>query len=161
MVQSTKQPIFDAIDIEREIEEEFRKLPPIREPQPTDFAPPSVSAPDLAMPDYVEHRDGATEIGKLSAEAVVREYEAAAKDIEDLGVELIGQVKRCEAMSQEALVVIEELKETAGRYREEAKRVFLQIENCSLVTAEVRKTCAAMREKIAAPGKIETQAKEK
>jgi hypothetical protein len=161
MVQSTKQPIFDVIDIEREIEEEFRKLPPAREPQPTDFAPPSVSAPDLAMPDYVEHRDGATEIGKLSAEAVVREYEAAAKDIEELGVELIGQVKRCEAMSQEALAVIEELKETAGQYREEAKRVFLQIENCSLVTAEVRKTCAAMREKIAAPGKIETQAKEK
>jgi len=161
MVQSTQQPIFDAIDIEREIEEEFRKLPPIREPQPTDFAPPSVSAPDLAMPDYVEHRDGATEIGKLSAEAVVREYEAAAKDIEDLGVELIGQVKRCEAMSQEALAVIEELKETAGRYREEAKRVFLQIENCSLVTAEVRKTCAAMKEKIVVSARLETKAKEK
>jgi len=28
---------------------------------------------------------GATEIGKLSAEAVVREYEAAAKDIEAMG----------------------------------------------------------------------------
>jgi hypothetical protein len=161
MVQSTKQPILDVIDFEREIEEEFRKLPPIREPQPTDIAPASISAPDLAMPDYVEHRDGATEIGKLSAEAVVREYEAAAKDIEDLGVELIGQVKRCEAMSQEALAVIEELKETAGRYREEAKRVFLQIENCSLVTAEVRKTCAEMKEKIAAPGKVETEAKGK
>jgi hypothetical protein len=161
MVQSTKQPIFDAIDIEREIEEEFRKLPPIREPQLADFAPPSVSAPDLAMPDYVEHRDGATEIGKLSAEAVVREYEAAAKDIEDLGVELVGHVKRCEAMTQEALAVIGELNETAGRYREEAKRVFLQIETCSLVTAEVRKTCAAMKEKISSPGKIETQAKEK
>jgi hypothetical protein len=161
MVQSTKTPIFDAIDIEREIEEEFRKLPPIREPQPVDFAPPSVGAPDLAMPDYVEHRDGATEIGKLSAEAVVREYEAAAKDIEDLGAELVGHVKRCETMTREALAVIEELKDTAGRYREEAKRVFLQIENCSLVTAEVRKTCAAMKQKISASGKVETQAKKK
>ena len=102
------------------------------------------------MPDYVEHRDGATEIGKLSAEAVVREYEAAAKDIEDLGAELVGHVKRCEAMTRDALTVIEELKETAGRYREEAKRVFLHIENCSLVTAEVRKTCVEMREKILA-----------
>ena len=27
MAQSTKPPIFDVIDIEREIEEEFRKLP--------------------------------------------------------------------------------------------------------------------------------------
>jgi hypothetical protein len=35
MVQSTNPPIFDVIDIEREIEEEFRKLPSSRESQPT------------------------------------------------------------------------------------------------------------------------------
>ena len=155
MAQSPKPPIFDVIDIEREIEEEFRKLPAVRESQPT------IIAPDMAMPDYVEHRDGATEIGKLSAEAVVREYEAAAKDIEDLGAELVGHVKRCEAMTRDALTVIEELKETAGRYREEAKRVFLHIENCSLVTAEVRKTCVEMREKILASAKSETETETK
>ena len=67
MAQTMKPPIFDAIDLEREIAEEFRKLPPPeREPQPTDFAPLSVRAPDLAMPDYVEHRDGATEIATLA-----------------------------------------------------------------------------------------------
>ena len=156
MAQSTKPPIFDVIDIEREIEEEFRKQPSGRESQPTDFAPPAVSAPDSSMPDYVEHRDGATEIGKLSAEAVVREYEAAAKDIEALGLELVENVKHCEAMNRESLVVIEELKETAERYRKEARRVFLQIENYSLVMAEVRKNCAEMREKIAAPAPEET-----
>jgi hypothetical protein len=161
MVQSTKPPIFDAMDLEREIEEEFRKLPLDRESQPSDFAPPSVRAPEIAMPDYVEHRDGATEIGRLSAEAVVREYEAAAKDIEALGLELVENVKQCEAMSRQALVVIEELKETADRYRKEAKRVFLQIENYSLVMAEVRKTCAEMREKIAAPATVETKPKRK
>jgi len=161
MAQSTKPPIFDAIDLEREIEEEFRKLPQDHESQPSDFAPPSVRAPEIALPDYVEHRDGATEIGKLSAEAVVREYEAAAKDIEALGVELVEHVKQCEAMSRETLVVIDELKETAERYREEAKRVFLHIENCSLVTAQVRRTCAEMKEKIAVSARIETKAKEK
>ena len=161
MAQSTKPPIFDVIDIEREIEEEFRKQPSARESQPADFATLSVNAPDLSMPDYVEHRVGATEIGKLSAEAVVREYEAAAKDIEELGVELVGHVKQCEAMSREALNVIEELKETAARYREEAKRVFLHIENCSLVTAQVRRTCAEMKEKIAVSNRLETKAKEK
>ena len=36
--QSTKPPIFDVIDIEREIEEEFRKQPSGRESPPTDFA---------------------------------------------------------------------------------------------------------------------------
>jgi len=160
MVRSAKPPILDTIDLEREIEEEFRKLPPIHESQPTDFAPPSVRNPDLGMPDYVEHSDGATEIGKLSAEAVVREYEAAAKDIEALGVELVEQARQCEAMSREALAVTEELKETAARYRAEAKRVFLQIESCSLITAEVRKICEQMKEKIAAPAMIEAKAGE-
>jgi hypothetical protein len=157
VVRSAKPPILDGIDLEREIEEEFRKLP-IHESKPTDFAPPSVRAPDLGMPDYVEHSDGATEIGKLSAEAVVREYEAAAKDIEALGAELIERARQCEAMTREALAVTEELKETAARYRAEAKRVFLQIENCSLVTAEVRKICEEMKERIAAPALVETRA---
>ena len=31
MAQSTKPPIFNVIDIEREIEEEFRKLPSTNE----------------------------------------------------------------------------------------------------------------------------------
>ena len=156
MAQSTKPPIFDAVDLEREIEEEFRKQPQDRESQPSDFAPLSVRAPDIALPDYVEHRDGATEIGKLSAEAVVREYEAAAKDIEALGVELVEHVKQCEAMSRQTLIVIDELKETAERYREEAKRVFLQIEECSQISAEVRKTCIELKEKIAVPATIDT-----
>jgi len=70
-------------------------------------------------------------------------------------------LSECEAMSRDALNVIEELKETAARYREEAKRVFLHIENCSLVTAQVRRTCAEMKEKIAVSARIETKAKEK
>ncbi len=68
-----------------------------------------------------------------------------------MGAELIERVKQCEAMTRDALFVTEEMKETAARYREEAKRIFLQIENCSLVAAEVRKTCTELKEKIAAP----------
>ena len=142
-------------DMEREIEAEVRNRPPVHEPRPVNFAPPRVRAPALSMPDYVEHRDGATEIGKLSAEAVVREYEAAAKEIEAMGGELIERVRQCEAMTRDALAVTEEMKDTAARYREEAKRIFLQIENCSLVTTEVRKTCTELKEKIVAPVTID------
>src|SRR3984893_6783835 len=129
MVASTTPPIFSTTDLEREIEKEFQKRPP------------AVRSPNLAIPDYVEHRDGATEIGKLSAEAVVCEYEAAAKDIETMVAKLIERVKQCEAMTRGPSAVAYEMKETAARYREEANRVFLESENCSLVTAEVRKTC--------------------
>jgi hypothetical protein len=54
-------------------------------------------------------------------------------------------------MTRDALAAIEEMKETAARYREEAKRIFLQIENCTLMTAAVRKTCTEVKEKIDAP----------
>ena len=151
MLNPTLERVVGVTDLEQEIEAEFRNRPPVREQRPVNFAPPRVRAPALSMPDYVEHREGATEIGKLSAEAVVREYEAAAKDIEAMGAELIERVKQCEAMTRDALAVTEEMKETAARYREEAKRIFLQIENCTLMTAEVRKTCTELKEKIAAP----------
>jgi hypothetical protein len=153
MVQPTMGRVLT--DMEREIEAEVRNRQPLHEPRPVNYAPPRVSAPALAMPDYVEHRDGATEIGRLSAEAVVREYEAAAKDIEAMGAELIERAKQCEAVTRDALAVTEELKETAERYREEAKRVFVQIESCSLATAEVRKTCAELKEKLAASATID------
>ena len=151
MVKPTLERVVGVTDLEQEIEAEFRNRPPVREQRPVNFAPPRVRAPALSMPDYVEHREGATEIGKLSAEAVVREYEAAAKDIEAMGAELIERVKQCEAMTRDALAVTQEMKETAMRYREEAKRIFVQIEDCSLMTAEVRKTCTELKERIAAP----------
>jgi hypothetical protein len=151
MTQSIVERVFSMTDLERDIEAEVRNRPQIDEPGPENFAPPRLRVQTLSIPDYVEHRDGATEIGKLTAEAVVREYEAAAKDIEGMGVELIERVKQCEAMTRDALAVTAEMKELAMRYREEAKRIFLQIEDCSLMTAEVRKTCAELKERIAAP----------
>jgi hypothetical protein len=151
MVKPIAAQVSDLADLEREIEAQVRRSPPLRDQHHISFAPATVRAPSLAMPDYVEHREGATEIGKLTAEAIVREYETAAKEIEGMGAQLIDCVKHCEAMARDALTVIEEMKDTAARYREEAKRIFLQIENCTLMTAEVRKTCTELKEKIAVP----------
>jgi hypothetical protein len=152
MVKPITAEVLGLVDLEREIEAQVRRNPPSRE-QPGNFATATVRAPSLAMPDYVEHREGATEIGKLTAEAIVREYETAAKEIEGMGAQLIDCVRHCEEMTRDSLSVIEEMKETAARYREEAKRIFLQIENCTLMTAEVRKTCTELKEKIAVPPK--------
>jgi hypothetical protein len=68
--------------------------------KPFELIPPKLEKP---LPNYVENRGGATELGKLSAEAVVLEYEAAAKAIESLGLKLIEQVRSCEAMCRELL----------------------------------------------------------
>jgi hypothetical protein len=154
MVKSITGQVFNVADLEKEIEAEVRNSPPMRGQRSVDFAPPRVRAPTISIPDYVEHCEGATEIGKLSAEAVVREYEAAAKEIEEMGAQMIELVKQCEAMTRDALAVTDEMKDTASRYREEAKRIFLQIENCTVVTAEVRKTCTELKDKIAAPAAV-------
>ena len=151
MDESTAAHLTNGIDLEGEIKAEFVKAASVRELRPPNSAPITARAPSVAMPEYVQHREGATEVGKLSAEAIVGEYEAAAKEIEGMGAELIERVRQCETMAQDALAVTKEMKDTAARYREHAKRVFLQIEECSLMTAEVRKTCTELKEKIAAP----------
>jgi hypothetical protein len=151
MDQSTAGLLINGIDVEGEMKAEILKTASVRELHPANSAPVTAGVPRLAMPEYVQHDEGATEIGKLSAEAIVAEYEAAAKEIEAMGAELIKRVNQCETMAQDALAVTKEMKDTAARYREHAKRVFLHIEECSLMTAEVRKTCTELKKKIAAP----------
>ncbi len=144
MAQSTAERMFDRID--REFEEIIGQA---REPQVIDYAPPAVRT--TPMPDYVEHRTGIDDIGKLSAEAMVRGYEETAKAIEAMATELSERARQCEAMVRETMAVRDEVKEVAARYREEAKRIFLHVEDCALVAAEVRKTCNEMKTRIVLP----------
>ena len=104
--------------------------------------------PSAPMPDYVEHQDGVPRVGALSAEAVVRDYEAAAKEIEAMGAEMIEAARKCEAMTAEVHLAIAYMHETAAAYREDAKRIFKRIEDCSFLTEHVRQTCEALKHKI-------------
>jgi len=102
------------------------------------------------MPDYVEHREGVSQVGSLSAEAVVREYEAAAKEMEAMGTELIDAARKCEMMTAEVHKTMALVQATATAYREDAKKMFTRIEECALLSEHVRKTCEEMRNRIAA-----------
>jgi hypothetical protein len=100
------------------------------------------------MPDYVEHQEGVSRVGALSAEAVVRDYEAAAKEIEAMGAELISAAKKCETMTAEVHNAIAYLRDTATAYREEAKKIFKRIEDCAMFTEDVRKTCETVKRRM-------------
>jgi L-rhamnose isomerase len=100
------------------------------------------------MPDYVEHQAGVPRVGALSAEAVVRDYEAAAKEIEAMGAELISAARKCEAMTAEVHNAIAYMRDTAAAYREEAKTIFKRIEDCALLTADVRTACESIKRRI-------------
>jgi L-rhamnose isomerase len=124
------------LDLAKLEEDVVGSLPAIRE------------APSGQMPDYVEHEAGVTRVGALTAEAVVRDYEAAAKEIEAMGAELIGAAKRCEAMTAEVHNAIAFVRDTAASYREEAKKIFKRIEECAIMTEQVRKTCENVKLKM-------------
>lgn len=149
----TRSPLLDADEIEGEIGNiilSTRRGSVIRAVSPSDDHP----LPKGPMPDYVEHREGVNQVGKLSAEAVVREYDAAVKEIEALGTELAEAARKCEAMVAGVHTVVNEIRELAANYREEGKRYFLQIEDCSLMTSEVRTVCATLKKKIAAGSSV-------
>jgi hypothetical protein len=112
--------------------------------------PPS-KAPSIRvqpMPDYVAHQEDVPRVGLLSAEAVVRDYETAAKEMEAMGAELISAAKKCEEMTIQVHDAFAYMQDTAKAYREEAKKIFQRIEDCSKLTEEVRKTCEALRQRI-------------
>jgi hypothetical protein len=103
------------------------------------------------VPPFVEHHAEVDQIGKLSAEAVIAQYEGAVKALEAMGTTLIDCVKRAETMAAGCKDAIAYVQDTAQKYREEAKLVFDRIEQASVMTAEVRSLCDEMRKKIGHP----------
>ena len=106
------------------------------------------SLASIALLDYVEHQPDVSRAGALSAEAVVRDYETAAREIESMGAELIDAAKKCEAMTTEVHDAIAFMRDTAAAYREEAKKVFKRIEDSALFTQDVRKTCEEVKRRM-------------
>ncbi|MDA9407969.1 hypothetical protein [Bradyrhizobium sp. CCBAU 45384] len=107
------------------------------------------SVASIALPDYVEHTAGVTRVGALSAEAVIRDYESAAKEIEAMGTELIDAAQKCEALTAQVHDAIAFMRETAAGYREEGRKIFKRIEECALFTEDVRKTCEQVKRRMA------------
>ena len=84
----------------------------------------------------------------LTAEAVMQDYESAAKEIEAMGAELISVAKKCEAMTADVHNAIAFMRDTAEAYRQEAKKIFKRIEECALLTENVRKTCQDVKRRM-------------
>lgn len=130
-------------DVVRQLENDIAGLMSSPADDPRSYAPPANRV--MPLPEYVTHRDGVSEIGMLSAEAVVREYENAAKEIEAMGKET---AKRCVEITANVVNMLEDVRTTAAHFRKEAQRIFNDIESCSVLTEEVRTTCGALKKKI-------------
>lgn len=143
-VQSSAVKPFDASRLEGEVREAVQNHPHIHA---VDYVPQSPVPP---VPEYVSHREDVSEIGKLSAEAIVKEYEETAKEIETMGQVVREMVQRCEQLTSSASTMLKDIKATAARYRKEGKRMFTEIEACASATDEVRRMCGSFRDKLSA-----------
>ena len=148
---TTNGNILELASVEHDIALALTKSPPSRDQHAIGFPPPKVRTSSPPMPPYVEHHADLDQIGKLSAEAVIAQYEGAVKALEDMGTTLIDCVKRAEKMAAGCKDAINYVHDTAQKYREEAKLIFERIEQASVVTAEVRSVCDEMRKKIEHP----------
>jgi hypothetical protein len=143
-MRNTAAKPFDVNRLEDDVRDIAQQRPP--HIQAVEYAPRTLAPP---VPEYVDHRDDATEIGKLSAEAIIKEYEETAKEIESIGEFVKDMVQRCEQLAISASTMLKDIKTTAARYRKEGKRMFQEIESCSSTTDEVRRLCESFRDKIA------------
>lgn len=118
--------------------------------------PASVSEA-LPLPEYVTPKEGVPQVGALSAEAMVRDFEDTAKHIEIMAAELAAEARKCaeelsslankfKEMDAEVRSVIDHIKDTAASFRDEAKTVFVRIENTALMTRDVRDASTKMRQ---------------
>jgi hypothetical protein len=152
MVQSTTNgKTLQVLDVEDDIAKVLTKSPPLRDHRAIDFAPAKLRTPSPPMPPYVEHHAEVDQIGKLSAEAVVAQYEDAVKALEAMGTTLIDCVQRAEKMAAGCKDAIAYVQDTAQKYREEANLIFDRIQQASVMTAEVRSVCDDMRKRIDNP----------
>jgi hypothetical protein len=152
MVQSTTNgKTLQVLDVEDDIAKVLTKSPPLRDHRAIDFAPAKLRTPSPPMPPYVEHHAEVDLIGKLSAEAVVAQYEDAVKALEAMGTTLIDCVQRAEKMAAGCKDAIAYVQDTAQKYREEANLIFDRIQQASVMTAEVRSVCDDMRKRIDNP----------
>ena len=143
--------MLDAVETVLHLGPVDSRLPPV---SPTDFAPPEIRdeaeikrAVDGA-PDFVVPRGDVPRVGVLSSTALAKEYAKSADDIVELGKELERTVARCEEMASNARNVVEHLNKTAEFYRAEGKAVFKQIEDCAILTEDIRRQSELMRQRL-------------
>lgn len=143
-VQYAHGPKFD--DIISTIEEELDQYRPKPAIEP--------------MPDYVEPREGVPPVGALSAEAIVKDFEKTAKGIDAMAAELMEATNRCaeelvaltnkyKELGEQINQVVQHVKDTAEAYRDEAKTVFVRIEDTTMRMKEVRELSDTMRQRLA------------
>ena len=131
MDDSTRQ---EPLDLEHEIEQTLQRTPP-RMPRT-----PMPGIPGAAAED----------VGRLSAEAVMAQYEAAAKAVEEMGVSVRDTITKLEQAMAVCDADMKLLGEAAAAIRKRGKAVMAQIAEASAMSNDIRAAAAEFTRKMGA-----------
>lgn len=105
-----------------------------RTPLPPD---PGLGRP-VDLPEYVTHSDGINAIGKVTAAAVIQDYEETAKKIDEAGTELKALATRLEDYLKECMLMVEHISRASTTVRERGAEIFRRVEESAKATENVR-----------------------
>ena len=100
-----------------------------------DYDESAMPKPELIAPPQ-------SRVGKLTAEAMKKEYESASEAIENLGDMLLSLKARMDKETEAIMEMIDGVNALAKRYREEGARISATVDDCSKQTQRVREICA-------------------
>ena len=82
------------------------------------------------------------DLGKLTSEAVLAQFDHAAKAVEAMGVAVRESAAKMEAAMKDHTADLELISKAAEHIRQKGANVQAQIEQASALTAEIREACA-------------------
>jgi len=88
------------------------------------------------------------DLGRMSADAVSAQYEAAASAFEEMGVEVTERVAKIGKALIECDKDLREIAEIAAQIRERGKHVQAQIEEASALSTDIRSAAIEVRRKL-------------
>jgi hypothetical protein len=88
------------------------------------------------------------DIGRMSAEAALKQHEVTAEAIEAMGNELRDRINKLNTAMGDCDLVLKEVAETANAIRDRGKHVHAQIDEAMSLAKAIRDACAEFRKKV-------------
>jgi ferritin-like metal-binding protein YciE len=133
-----------------DIESEIARLVP-RHNIAASMAAASVRSNVASYADAIGHEIPASKvenIGRLSAEAVQKQYEAAAEEVKTMGVVIKERIQRLEQCLQECDNDLKVISEMSQAIVEKGQHVAAEIEHTNAVANDIRTACADFQKKV-------------
>ena len=93
-------------------------------------------------------QEAAPDLGKLSADAVLEQYNMAAKSVEDMGEDIKQCVLSVASMMEQCTADLKLIKDAADTIRQRGKNAHAEVERTSGVLKDIREIVSTIKSKL-------------